>query len=213
MRFLNPMRLCPLLCQTFAAVCCLTCAGAAQLEIMQDIVPPWKCGRPLHRSMHPTYITIHSTDNTARSADAMHNARAMHNGLRGRHNRTGFLTWHFTVDDHSIYQSLPTTEAGEHADYEGPGNRSSIGIEMCVNRYNDIPKTIDRTAQLTAKMMRQYDIPLHHVVPHMHWRMIRYSDGRDLGYKQCPRILLDHGQLGAKWDGFLARVAFYSRKY
>ena len=28
--------------------------------------------------------------------------------------------------------------------------------------------------------MRQYDIPLDHVVPHMHWRMIRYKGGRDL---------------------------------
>jgi len=103
-------------------------------------------------------------------------------------------------------------ETGEHADYEGPGNRSSIGIEMCVNRTNDIAKTVDRTAQLTARLMRQYHIPLSHVVPHMYWRMIRYSDGRDLGHKQCPRILLDHGQLGKKWNAFLEKVALYARQ-
>lgn len=200
-----------LLCRVFAAGCCLVAAGAADLEITQDIISPAKCGRPLHRPMHPTFITIHSTDNTARSADASHNALAMKNGLRARHNRTRFLTWHFTVDDHSIYQSLPTTETGEHADYEGPGNRSSIGIEMCVNRGNNIAKTINRTAQLTAKLMRQYNIPLSHVVPHMHWRMIRYSDGRDLGYKKCPSILLDRGRLGAKWNAFITRVAVYAR--
>ena len=107
-------------------------AGAAELKITQSIIPPGNCGRPLHRSMRPTFITIHSTDNTSRSADALHHALAMNKGLRGRRNRTGFLTWHFTVDDHSIYQSLPTNETGEHADYEGEGNRSSIGIEMCV---------------------------------------------------------------------------------
>ncbi|HEY5442921.1 MAG TPA: peptidoglycan recognition family protein, partial [Pyrinomonadaceae bacterium] len=115
------------------------------------------------------------------------------------------------VDDHSIYQTLPTNETGEHADYEGPGNRSSIGIEMCVNRGNNLDITIDRTAQLTAKLMRQYNIPLDHVVPHMHWRMIRYDDGRDLGYKQCPRILLDSGRLGPKWSAFIAKVSSYSR--
>ncbi len=186
-------------------------AGAAELKITQDIIPPGTCGRPLHRPMRPIFITIHSTDNTSRSADALHNALAMKKGLRGRHNRTGFLTWHFTVDDHSIYQSLPTNETGEHADYEGPGNRSSIGIEMCVNRGNDIAGTIDRTARLTAKLMRQYDIPLNHVVPHMHWRRIRYSDGRDEGFKQCPRILLDHGGLGAKWSAFMAKVSSYAR--
>jgi N-acetylmuramoyl-L-alanine amidase len=186
-------------------------AVAAELKITQDIIPPGKCGRPLHRPMRPTFITIHSTDNRSRSADALNHALAMNKGLRGRHNRTGFLTWHFTVDDHSIYQTLPTNETGEHADYEGQGNRSSIGIEMCVNRGNNLDSTVDRTAQLTARLMRQYDIPLNHVVPHMHWRMIRYSDGRDLGFKKCPRILLDGGRLGPKWSAFMAKVSFYAR--
>jgi N-acetylmuramoyl-L-alanine amidase len=186
-------------------------AGAAELGITQDIIPPGQCGRPLHRPMRPTFITIHSTDNTSRSADAFHHALAMNKGLRGRHNRTGFLTWHFTVDDHSIYQTLPTNETGEHADYEGEGNRSSIGIEMCVNRGNNPDSTIDRTAQLTASLMRQYNIPLDHVVPHMHWRMIRYSDHRDLGFKKCPRLLLDGGSLGPKWSAFIAKVSFYAR--
>ena len=186
-------------------------AGAAELKITQNIIPPGKCGRPLHRPMRPTFITIHSTDNRSRSADALNHALAMNKGLRARHNRTGFLTWHFTVDDHSIYQSLPTNETGEHADYEGPGNRSSIGIEMCVNRGNNPAITIDRTARLTASLMRQYNIPLDHVVPHMHWRMIRYSDGRDLGFKKCPRILLDGGRLGPKWSAFMAKVSFYAR--
>jgi N-acetylmuramoyl-L-alanine amidase len=189
----------------------LSSAAAAELQITQIIIPPGKCGRPLHRPMRPTFITIHSTDNTARGADAWHNALAMSKGLRGRHNRTGFRTWHFTVDDHSIYQSLPTNETGEHADYEGPGNRLSIGIEMCVNRGNNLAATIDRTAQLTARLMRQHDIPLDHVVPHMHWLMIRYSDGRNLGFKKCPRILLDRGRLGPKWNAFLAKVSFYAK--
>ena len=152
-----------------------------------------------------------STDNTSRSADAWNHALAMKKGLRGRHNRTGFLTWHFTVDDHSIYQSLPTNETGEHADYEGPGNRSSIGIEMCVNPGNNVDLTIDRTAQLTARLMRQDDIPLYHLVPHMHWRMIRYDDRRDSGFKRCPRILLDGGRLGPKWNAFMAKVSLYAR--
>jgi N-acetylmuramoyl-L-alanine amidase len=186
-------------------------AGAAELKITQSIIPPEKCGRPLHRPMRPTFITIHSTDNRSRSADALNHALAMNKGFRARHNRTGFLTWHFTVDDHSIYQTLPTNETGEHADYEGQGNRSSIGIEMCVNRGNNLDTTIDRTAQLTAKLIRQYDIPLDHVVPHMHWRMIRYSDRRDLGFKKCPRILLDGGLLGPKWSAFIAKVSSYTK--
>src|SRR4029077_17144668 len=68
-------------------------AGAAELKITQDIIPPGNCGRPLHRPIRPTFITIHSTDNTSRSANALNHALAMNKGLRGRHNRTGFLTW------------------------------------------------------------------------------------------------------------------------
>jgi N-acetylmuramoyl-L-alanine amidase len=185
--------------------------GVPGLNITQSIIPPQNSGRSLHRPMRPTFITIHSTDNTSRSANALNHALAMNKGLRGRHNRTGYLTWHFTVDDHSIYQTLPTNETGEHADYEGQGNRSSIGIEMCVNRGNNIDITIDRTARLTGALIRQYGIPLNHVVPHMHWRMIRYDDGRDLGYKQCPRILLDGGRLGPKWSAFIAKVSTYAR--
>jgi len=40
--------------------------------------------------------------------------------------------------------------------------------------------------------------------------MIRYSDGRDLGFKKCPRILLDRGRLGPKWSAFMAKVSFYA---
>ena len=98
------------LCLVIVTIFGLASAGAAELKITPDIIPPGKCGRPWHRPMRPTFITIHSTDNTSRSADALHNALAMKKGLRARHNRTGFLTWHFTVDDHSIYQSLPTNE-------------------------------------------------------------------------------------------------------
>src|SRR5438552_15583086 len=126
-------------------------AGVAELKITQDIIPPGKCGRLLHRPMRPTFITIHSTDNRSRSADALNHALAMNKGLRGRHNRTGFLTWHFTVDDHSIYQTLPTNDTGEHADYEGEGNRSSMGIDMRVTRGMALRSTGNRLTQLPAR--------------------------------------------------------------
>ncbi len=196
----------------FAGVWVVSSAFAGEVQITQDIIPDGRCGRPLHRKMYPGYITIHSTDNGSRSADARHHALAMKRGLKARHNRTRFLTWHFTVDDHSIYQSLPTNETGEHADFEGQGNRSSIGIEMCVNRGGNTDQTIHRTAKLTALLMRKYGIPLNHVVPHMHWRKIRFSDGKNLGYKTCPRLLLNNGQLGAKWNAFLREAQAGGRR-
>lgn len=160
--------------------------------------------------MRPRYITVHSTQNTGRGADAEAHARLLQRGaLKGSKNSLGYITWHYTVDDHAAYQSLPDDEQGQHADYEGTGNRYSIGIEMCENAGNSREKTVDRTAQLVAYLIQKHRIPLEHVVPHQHWRMIRYADGRDLGHKNCPHFLLDNGKPGAKWEAFLRKVDSY----
>lgn len=178
-----------------------------------NLVPKGLYARRYHRPMTPRYITIHATENRSRGAGAYSHSQMLKSGaLKGRHNAIGYVAWHFTVDDHSTYQSLPTNERGEHADYDGPGNRSSIGIEMCENRGNDRTRTIDRTARLVAWLMREHGIPLSHVVPHMHWRMIRHDDHRDLGHKKCPHFLLDQGRLGPKWQAFLSKVEGYRRQ-
>lgn len=178
-----------------------------------NLVPKGLYARKYHRPMTPQYITIHATENRSRGAGAYSHSQMLKSGaLKGRHNAIGYVAWHFTVDDHSTYQSLPTNERGEHADYDGPGNRTSIGIEMCENRGNDRTRTIDRTARLVAWLMREHGIPLSRVVPHMHWRMIRHDDRRDLGHKKCPHFLLDQGRLGPKWQVFLSKVESYRRQ-
>ena len=183
------------------------------LNVVDSIIPGGQAGRWKTRAMTPRYITIHSTQNFAPGAAAAAHAAMLRTGaLKASHNSLGYLTWHFTVDDHSIHQSLPCNEQGQHADYEGPGNQSSIGIEMCENRGNSRPATLERTAKLTALLMKEYGIPLSNVVPHQHWRMIRYSDHRDLGHKDCPWFLLDHGQPGAKWQEFLGTIEGYRRQ-
>jgi len=168
-------------------------------------------GRKRQRFMQPRYITIHSTQNYDSASDAAAHARLLQKGaLTARGNSLGYLTWHFTVDERSIYQSLPENEQGQHADYEGPGNRISIGIEMCENRGNSRSRTLDRTAQLTAHLLKKHGIPLSNVVPHQHWRRIRYSDGRDLGHKNCPHFLMDNnGRPGAQWARFIAQIRRY----
>lgn len=180
------------------------------MRITRDFIPAGAYGRHKVRRLDPRYITIHSTQNFASSADARAHSRMLRTGaLTASKNSLGYLTWHFSVDEDSIWQSLPCNEQGQHADYEGPGNRQSIGIEMCENRGNSRAATVDRTAKLTALLMKEYGIPLHHVVPHQHWRMVRYSDRRDLGHKDCPYFLLDHGRPGAKWQAFLGTVERY----
>ena len=178
--------------------------------ITKALIPSGEKGRHRMLPMVPRYVTIHSTQNYSLGADAFTHAELLkRGGLKSSHNSLGYLTWHFTVDEHSIYQSLPTKEQGQHADYDGPGNKSSIGIEMCENEGNSRAKTLDRTARLTATLLKKHNIPLTNVVPHQHWRRIRTSDGRDMGHKNCPKFLMDNGEPGAKWQEFLNSIKSY----
>ncbi|MCP5537632.1 MAG: N-acetylmuramoyl-L-alanine amidase [Akkermansiaceae bacterium] len=178
-----------------------------EVNVKQDIIPRGTHARKYRRPMSPKYITIHSTQNYSRSADALRHSMALKNGKlraykRKGGNRIGYLVWHYTTDQTRAVQHLPTDEQGEHADFDGPGNRYSIGIEMCENKGNSRTATIERTAKLTACLMHKYDIPLRKVVPHYHWP----RRGLSQPHKNCPHYLLDNGHPGAKWQWFLAKV-------
>jgi N-acetylmuramoyl-L-alanine amidase len=183
-----------------------------EVNLQPDMVRRGTHGRKVVRPMNPRYITIHSTQNY--SADARQHALALKNGaLRSpKHpnggNRIGYLIWHFTVDDRVAIQHMPTNEQGEHADFGGPGNRLSIGIEMCEHRGCNLRSTIERTAKLTAILMKKKGIPLCNVVPHYHWP----RRGKHPPNKNCPHFLLDNGRPGAKWRWFQGRVNYYYRQ-
>ena len=165
--------------------------------------------------MRPRYITIHSTQDM--EATAANYARYLIvKGKRSRNNprfgRSGWVVWHFSVDDREAVEHLLPTEQGDHADYGGGGDRQSIGIEIC--EFRDRRRqaaAIDRAARLTADLAKRYDIPTRNIVPHMHWPRWDFKYG-----KPCPRILLERDRrapggwrLGAKWQVFIARVKHY----
>ncbi|NNC87570.1 MAG: N-acetylmuramoyl-L-alanine amidase [Akkermansiaceae bacterium] len=151
--------------------------------------------------MRPRYITIHSTQNWSSGADAWRH------GLALKRSKLGKLSWHYTVDEDVAVQHLPTTITGNHADYDGPGNRYSIGIEMCEHPGNSRSVTIDRTAKLSAYLMKKYNIPLSRVVPHYHWP----RRGQNPPNKNCPHFLLNNGRPGSKWRSFLGKVNGYHK--
>ena len=182
-----------------------------RVNLKVDMVRKGTHGRRVVRPMRPRYITIHSTQNY--SADAYRHSLALKRGAlrspKTRYgNRIGYLIWHFTVDDKVAIQHMPTNEQGEHADFHGPGNRFSIGIEMCEHRGSSRSATIERTAMLTAVLMKQHGIPLNHVVPHYHWP----RRGKNPPNKNCPHFLMDNGKPGRKWRWFLGRVNSYYRQ-
>ncbi len=181
-----------------------------EANIQVDLIPKGRHGRQVPRYMRPSYITIHSTQNY--SAGAWQHSKALRNGkLRGKKrpggNRTGYLTWHYTVDDSVAVQHLPHNEQGEHADFDGPGNNYSFGIEMCEHYGNNREATLERTAKLTAWLMHEHNIPLNHVVPHHHWG----RKGVDPEHKNCPHFLLDNGRPGAKWQWFISKIEQHYR--
>lgn len=188
---------------------CSTSSGTAPsgVNLRQMIVPAGRVGRHREFPLRAQYITIHSTGN--RGATALQHGRGMASGaFRGKSkwNRTGYMTWHFTVDDREAIQSLPLNIQGEHADHDGPGNTSSIAIEIC--EFRDPARqarAIDRAARLTAYVMRRKGIPLSRVVPHHHWPQRHFNNHQ----KNCPRILLENGRPGPKWNAFLQRVRSY----
>ncbi len=180
----------------------------AEAHVKLDLIPAGSVGRRLYRKMDVRYITIHSTQNY--TGNAYNHALALKRGAlrankRPGGNRIGFLTWHFTVQDDIAIQHLPCREQGEHADFDGPGNNYSIGIEMCEHSGNDIALTIDRTAKLAAYLMRAYNIPINHVMGHYHWP----RKGLSTPNKDCPHFLMDRHRPGPTWEWFKNRVQMH----
>ncbi len=179
-----------------------------EVRLKVDLVPKGTHGRKIVRPMKPRYITIHSTQNYTAGAER-HSLALKRGALRSRKSRTGnrigYLIWHFTVDEKMAIQHMPTSEQGEHADFGGPGNLYSIGIEMCEERGSNISATVERTAKLTAVLMKHKGIPLKNVVPHYHWP----RRGKTPPNKNCPHFLLDNGKPGRKWRAFQNKVKYY----
>ena len=156
------------------------------MEIIQKLIPMSNKDTRPGIPMVPKYLTIHETDNPNVGADAKAHATLQYNG----NNRQA--SWNYTVDDKSIYQSIPDNEvAWANGDGNGPGNRSSISIEICVNQDGDFNKAKENAIWLIRNLMTKHSIPLANVVPHQHW-----------SGKNCPRNILKSG-----WDKFIAQVA------
>ena len=156
------------------------------LRILQDILESGAKNRP-GGSNSCQFITIHETGNFARGADAAAHAAY----LRGSSAQAAPVSWHYTVDDHSIRQHLPDKERAYHAGDggSGPGNATSIGIEICVDAAGNFEQAKANAASLVRLLMEQHGIPLSNVVQHNHWT------GKD-----CPRTI--RATTGA-WEAFL----------
>lgn len=172
-----------------------------EVNVRKDFISYSAKGRT-RKKMTPLYITIHSTQNWSPGADANRHALAL------KRSALGNLSWHYTVDEKRAVQHLPTNEQGNHADFDGPGNRYSIGLEMCEHPGNSRAKTVDRTAKLAAWLLVKHDLSVSRIVPHYKWP--RW--GKNPPNKNCPHFLLNNGRPGREWKKFVAKVESYYRQ-
>ena len=189
----------PLICATPALLSCETSmkerpevrtTSAKTLNIIQNHVPIGRRNRS-QKKINPEWVTIHSTSNTGRTADALAHARFLINngGYTLPSGRMNWVSWHFTVDDKSIVQHLPLDEEGYHC---GAGNDKSIGIEICMNKGADTSKAIERAGALAAKYCYENNLPLKSVVQHHFWTT-----------KNCPILLREDTYSDVSWAEFL----------
>ncbi|MCR1921949.1 N-acetylmuramoyl-L-alanine amidase [Flavonifractor plautii] len=158
------------------------------IAIQEHIISDGRKNRPGRDTNPDTYITIHETGNAAKGADA-----AAHGAyLDSAAGEDDLVSWHYTVDDHAIVQHLPGYETAYHAGdgKDGPGNTTSIGVEICVNAGGDFEAAKANAASLVRLLMEEHGIPIDHVMQHNHW------NGKD-----CPKTI--RATTGG-WEAFLA---------
>ena len=137
------------------------------------------------------YITIHCTSNYHSDADAYSYALIQYNGNFGKD-----VSWHYTVDSKEIWQSFEDVTQCWHAGdgVDGPGNLSSIGIELCVNNQDAFFETCQNAATLTAHLLTKHNLLPDRVVQHNKWSA-----------KDCPKELRS-GVWAINWEDFLSLI-------
>lgn len=141
--------------------------------IRQQWLPKGKYPLKAPNTMSPKYITIH---NTANDASAKNEA----NYMLSNSNATSY---HVAIDDIEAVELIPFNRNAWHAgDGTGPGNLSSIGIEICYSksggkRYEEAEAN---AIEYTAHVLVQLGLPPSAVKFHQEW-----------SGKNCPHRILD----------------------
>lgn len=138
----------------------------------------------------PRCIVVHNTDNFRAGADARAHAKSQHDGNFSN------MSAHVYVDDgDTAYQAAPYSRGCWHVgvNYGGTnlfgkyGNKSSIGVEMCVQAGYDYEKAFQNTVEVVKLIMSETGIPASRVYRHY-----------DICSKQCPSQIMNRGD----WDRF-----------
>lgn len=161
------------------------------VDLIDKDLYPYKCPYLINLKD----IVIHNAATPNGTAKALN--RALHNSKE-------YKSWHFSVDDKDIIQSLPLNRnafaTGDGA--YGLGNRTGIHIEIAKDNDTDSEeewkKARDNGARLAAELLYKYGWNIDHLKKHQDYKM---TSGN---YKYCPHKILDEG-----WDDFKSLVSQY----
>lgn len=144
------------------------------------------------------YLTVHETDNRDEGADA-----TMHAKLLATNPNWTWASWHVQVDDDEAIQSIPWDEVAFHAgDGDGPGNRTSLSIEQCVNDDGNWWATRRLSASVCVYLLANHDLGLDRMVQHNHWLLSEQYWATQGKHKNCPQRTRGRGE----WDSFVELV-------
>ncbi len=159
------------------------------IDIVIDLIPEGSPNRP-GQANPCNYITIHNTGNWLSGTNARMHARY----VKTRDAQEKKVSWHYTVDEKEIIQHIPDEEVAYHAgDGDGPGNRESIGIEICMNIDGSLLMATNKAVALAAALLRKHGLSIDCVVQHHHWSK-----------KDCPELLRSGKPYS--WESFLEGV-------
>lgn len=140
-------------------------------------------------AMTPEYITIHNTYNDATAL----------NEIAYMHRNKAATSYHVAIDDKHAVQAIPFNRNAWHAgDGQGPGNRKSIGIEICYSKSGG-PKYAAaevNAIEYVAHVLKQYG-----------WGIDRVKWHRDWSGKKCPHRIIDEGRLQEVKNKIAAKLA------
>lgn len=110
-------------------------------------------------------------------------------------NNTSSTSFHFAVDDKEVIQGLPLNRNAWHTGdgTNGPGNRKSIGVEICYSKSGGAK--YKAAEALSIKFVAQ-------LLKERGWGVDRVRKHQDWNGKYCPHRILSEG----RWDEVKAAI-------
>lgn len=158
-------------------------------EIVNKFIPSSLYPLKAPYAMTPQYVTIHNTFNDATAL----------NEIAYMTRNTAATSYHVAIDDKHAVQAIPFSRNAWHCgDGNGPGNRQSIGIEICYSKSGG-PKYTAAEAnaiEYIAHVLKQYG-----------WGIDRVKWHRDWSGKECPHRIFAEGRAQSVKDRIAKRLA------